>query len=136
MKSQNMDHIKNIAIAAVLFLIIDGVFISLNMNHWTNQVKSVQKSPLKARIGAAILAYIVMIFAWTYFIYLPNNKYNISFKESLINGFCLGLSICGVFEFTNYALLKDWTLYSVVMDTLWGASLYTIITFIMLKYIL
>jgi len=136
MKSKNIIDLKNIVIAAVLFLVIDIAFISMNMDHWYSQVKSVQKSDLKARTGAAVLAYIVMIFAWTYFIYLPHKKYNLSLKESLINGFCLGLSIYGVFEFTNYALLKDWNLYSVVMDTLWGAALYTIITFIMLKYIL
>jgi uncharacterized membrane protein len=38
--------------------------------------------------------------------------------------FLLGIVIYGVYETTNYALFKNWSILTVFMDTLWGGILF------------
>ena len=128
-----MNDTLKIIIAGLLFLVIDGGFITLMGGHWNKQIKLVQKSPLKTNIVSALLAYWVMIFAWVYFIYLPGKKYKIKLEENVIRAFLLGFSIYAVFDFTNYAILKDWSVTTALFDIIWGSLLYAVITFIIGK---
>ena len=57
----------------------------------------------------------------SYFIIIP--------KKSHIDAFVLGLVIYGVYEGTNYAILKKWPLKIVIMDTLWGGILFALTSF-------
>ena len=43
--------------------------------------------------------------------------------SALINGAIIGAMAYGTFEFTNYAILRDWSLQMVVVDVAWGAVL-------------
>ncbi len=38
--------------------------------------------------------------------------------------------IYGVYETTNYALLKNWSILTVFIDTLWGGLLFAFTTYI------
>ena len=57
-----------------------------------------------------------------YFIIKPNKSIN--------EAFLLGLVIYGVYETTNYALFKNWSLATVFIDTLWGGVLFASTTYI------
>ncbi len=46
---------------------------------------------------------------------LPNK-----YKESLVYGLLVGLVVYGVFNTTNYAINKDWSLKLTILDTIWG----------------
>ena len=46
---------------------------------------------------------------------LPNN-----YKEAVVYGILVGLVIYGVFNATNYAINKDWSLKLTLLDTMWG----------------
>jgi uncharacterized membrane protein len=46
------------------------------------------------------------------------------------DAFLLGLVIYGVSETTNWALFDKWSLITVIIDTLWGATLFGLTTFI------
>jgi uncharacterized membrane protein len=46
------------------------------------------------------------------------------------DAFLLGIVIYGVYETTNYALFKDWSILTVIIDTLWGGTLFAITTYI------
>lgn len=128
-----MNDTLKIFIAAILFFIIDGSFLTLMRNHWATQIQAIQKSPMKTNIVSAILAYCVMIFAWVYFIYKPGKKYKIKLEENVLRAFLLGFSIYAVFDFTNFAILKNWTVTTALLDILWGSTLYALITFIVGK---
>mgnify|MGYP001228872730 CR=1 FL=1 len=58
---------------------------------------------------------ILLVFGLYYFIISQNKK--------VFDAFLLGLVIYGVYESTNYALLKDWNFSTLVIDTLWGGIL-------------
>jgi uncharacterized membrane protein len=109
-------------ISAILFVVIDFAYLNLIKSYFQNQVKSVQGSPLQVNFLGAILCYIFLIFGLNYFI--------IKSKRSAYDAFLLGILIYGVYETTNYALFKNWSIFTVLMDTLWGGILFAIVTFI------
>ena len=105
-------------ISAILFVVIDFVYLNLIKKYFENQVKTVQGSPLQVKF----LCYIFLIFGLNYFI--------IKYKKSPYDAFLLGILIYGVFETTNYALFKNWSILTVILDTLWGGTLFAMVTFI------
>ena len=111
-----------VLISAILVVIIDSFYLQLTKNHFSMQVKRVQNSPLKIEMTSAILCYIFIIFGINYFI--------IRKRRSVTDAFLLGLVIYGIFELTNKAILKDWMWSSVVIDTLWGGTLFALVTYL------
>ena len=109
-------------ISAILFVVIDFVYLNLIKKYFENQVKTVQGSPLQVNFLGVILCYIFLIFGLNYFI--------IKYKKSPYDAFLLGILIYGVFETTNYALFKNWSILTVILDTLWGGTLFAMVTFI------
>jgi len=109
-------------ISAILFVVIDFAYLNLIKSYFENQVKSVQGTPLQVNFLGAILCYIFLIFGLNYFI--------IRSKRSAYDAFLLGILIYGVYETTNYALFKKWSIFTVLMDTLWGGTLFALVTFI------
>jgi uncharacterized membrane protein len=109
-------------ISAILFVVIDFAYLNLIRKYFENQVKSVQGSPLQVNFLGAILCYIFLIFGLNYFI--------IKSKRTPYEAFLLGILIYGVYETTNYALFKKWSIFTVILDTLWGGILFALVTFI------
>jgi uncharacterized membrane protein len=72
-------------------------------------------------LGAA-LCYVFLIVGINYFIIKP--------RKSVSDACLLGLVIYGVYETTNYALFKNWSITTVIIDTLWGGALFAITTYI------
>jgi uncharacterized membrane protein len=109
-------------ITAILLVAIDFIYLKTTRSYFENQVKIVQGSPLQVNLLGLILSYIFLIFGLNYFI--------IKSKRSAYDAFLLGILIYGVFETTNYALFKKWSIFTVILDTLWGGTLFAIVTFI------
>ena len=112
-------------ISAILFVVIDFAYLNLIKKYFENQVKTVQGSTLQVNFLGAILCYIFLIFGLNYFI--------IKSKRSPYDAFLLGILIYGVYETTNYALFKKWSIFTVILDTLWGGVLFALVTFIIDK---
>jgi uncharacterized membrane protein len=109
-------------ISAILLVVIDFFYLNIIRSYFENQVKIVQGSPLQVNFLGLVLCYIFLIFGLNYFI--------IKSKKSAYDAFLLGILIYGVFETTNYALFKKWSIFTVILDTLWGGTLFAIVTFI------
>tara|TARA_Y100000389_G_C17122685_1_gene346225 strand:- start:123 stop:527 length:405 start_codon:yes stop_codon:yes gene_type:complete len=45
-----------------------------------------------------------------------------TYKEAVVYGILVGFVIYGVFNATNYAINKDWSLKLSILDTLWGMT--------------
>lgn len=114
--------LKNIIILFLIFTIIDFIYLSLLSTHFSNLVKKIQGSEMKFRIIPAIFCYLFLVFGLYYFIIRKNNNY--------IDAAILGWVIYGVYETTNATILKDWDIFSVIIDTLWGGILYGSTTFL------
>lgn len=100
--------------ALFIFILLDMIyfyFISKSMN---SMVLSIQKSPLTLRMPSAFIVYVLL----TFLLY-QIDKYKISYKDT----FYIGCLVYGIFEFTNYAIFKQWSPFIVAVDTIWGGTL-------------
>jgi uncharacterized membrane protein len=109
-------------VSAIVFIAVDSIWLNLMNKYFSKQIQSVQGSPIKFNFFGAALCYIFLIVGINYFIIKPN--------RSISDAFLLGLVIYGVYETTNYALFKNWSILTVIMDTLWGGVLFAVTTYI------
>lgn len=109
-------------LSAIIFVSIDYVYLNLIKDYFGKQVQSVQGSPLQINYLGALLCYIFLIIGLNYFIIKP--------KRSVQDAFLLGLIIYSVFETTNLALFKNWSIFTVLIDSLWGGILFALTTYI------
>lgn len=109
-------------ISAILFIFIDSVYLQLVRPYFEKQIQDVQGSAVQVNFLGVALCYIFLIIGINYFIIKP--------RKSVTDAFLLGIVIYGVYETTNYALFKKWSLLTVFMDTLWGGVLFAITTYI------
>jgi uncharacterized membrane protein len=111
-----------LVISAFVFVAIDFAYLNLASSYFNNQIKIVQGSPIQFNLLGAVLCYIILILGINYFIIQP--------RKSVGDAFLLGTFVYGVYETTNYTLLKNWTLLTVFIDTLWGGVLFAATTYI------
>jgi uncharacterized membrane protein len=109
-------------VSAIVFITIDSIYLNFVKNYFQKQIQSVQGSPMKVNFLGAAICYVFLIIGINYFIIKP--------RKSISEAFLLGLVIYGVYETTNYALFKNWSLITVFIDTLWGGTLFAITTYI------
>jgi uncharacterized membrane protein len=112
-------------LSAIVLISVDFIYLNLIKSYFENQVNKVQGTPLKINFLGAVLCYVFLIIGLNYFIIKPH--------KSVSDAFLLGLIIYGVYETTNYALFKNWSILTVIMDTLWGGLLFASTTFIIDK---
>lgn len=109
-------------ISAIIFISLDSIYLNLMKGYFEKQVKSVQGSEIKMNFLGAALCYLLLITGLNYFI--------IKQKKSPQEAFLLGLVIYGVYETTNYAIFKNWSILTLIIDTLWGATLFGLTTYL------
>lgn len=116
---------KLIIISAAVMLLLDSVYLNSVTNYYNKIINNIQGSDIKIRYGAVMACYIFLVYGLNYFI--------IDKKADLWSAFVLGLVIYGVFETTNYAIIKDWEMFAVVTDSIWGGILFALTTYITYK---
>ena len=112
-------------LTAIIFVVLDGLYLNLIKDYFNKQIKAIQGSDIKADFIAVGITYIFLIFGINYFI-IKNNR---SVKDAAL----LGLVIYAVYEFTNLSLFKNWTYLTAFIDTIWGAVLFGLTTGIVYK---
>ena len=112
-------------VSAIVLIVIDSVYLNLMKGYFDNQVKKVQGTNIKLNFLGAAICYIFLIVGLNYFIIKPH--------RSVQDAFLLGLVIYGVYETTNLALFSNWSVLTVLIDTLWGGLLFGITTAIIYK---
>jgi uncharacterized membrane protein len=115
----------DLLIVAVVLILIDSVYLNLTKSYFSKQIARVQGKPIELNIVGLLLCYTFLIFGFNYFI--------IQKQQSIMDAFFLGLVIYAVYEFTNYALFSNWSILTVIMDTLWGGVLFATTAFIVFK---
>lgn len=94
------------------------MYIGAQYKYFREMYAGIQKSPLQINFIGAGLCYFVLTFLLYYFI--------LSKKGKILDAFLLGLAVYAVYETTNYATFKNWPLYMVLVDTLWGGVLFAL----------
>ena len=117
--------IKEYLLTSLILLGLDFIYLSLTKKYFNDQVKLVQGTPIKLNIIATIACYILLSMGIFYFI--------IKKKFSYFESFYLGIFVYGVYDLTTMAILKNWKWNTVVMDTLWGGTLFVLVKFLFQK---
>lgn len=113
-----------IIIVFISLILFDFVYLSFAKNYYY-----ISKSPVNL---------ISAILSWILIAYIISIQDSSSIIESIIYGITIGLVVYGVFNLVNYAILKEWKLNIVLMDTIWGmtvCSLAAISLFLFKKYL-
>lgn len=96
-----------------LLIILDLPWLTFTQPFVSKMIRKIQGGEDAVfRIGAAVIVYIAL----AYLALLP---------ETANDAFLLGASVYAVYDFTNYATLKDYDLRFAIADTLWGGVLFT-----------
>ena len=117
--------IKEYLLTSLILLGLDFIYLSLTKKYFNDQVKLVQGTPIKLNIIATIACYILLSMGIFYFI--------IKKKFSYFESFYLGIFVYGVYDLTTMAILKNWKWNTVIMDTLWGGTLFVLVKFLFQK---
>lgn len=112
----------NYLISAIIFVVLDGVYLNLIKNYFNKQIADIQGSPIQIKMIPTAITYVFLIFILEYFIIYK--------KQTFQTAFLLGFSVYAVYELTNYSLFKKWYLTTVFIDTLWGGILFGLTTFL------
>ncbi|WP_226780453.1 DUF2177 family protein [Oceaniglobus trochenteri] len=112
--------IAYIATAAV-FLAADAVMLRMFMKPLFEKHlgDAILESP---RLGAAVVFYLFYVAGAVWLVSLPALRDGVP-TQALVNGAILGALAYGTYEFTSYAVMRDWSLEQVIVDGLWGTVL-------------
>jgi len=132
-----MNKYINYVIISSILLFLDFIWIYSNFNLYSINTEKIQKFPLILNYKYALLAYLVVIFSIIH-ITIPLTIVNLDTKDtiiekllkSLIYGGSVGFVIYSIYNLTSISIYKNYSVKVLILDTLWGTFLYTIITFI------
>ena len=123
--------IKDILIISIVMFALDCIYLYSISDYFNNQIKLIQGSNLKMRYLGGIICYPFLILGLYYFIIRNRKKYKNN-KDMIKDSAILGWVIYLVYESTNYAILKDWKIETLLTDGLWGGILFGLTTYIYL----
>lgn len=115
--SKPMKVVKEIACLVLIVLLLDAVGIGwLFRDMWSEAIESVQHEAPQFRIVGAVLSYCFLIFGVYYFVY----QHAESVYDCMLNGALFGLVVYGVFDATNFAIFKNYSVKASCIDVAWG----------------
>ena len=107
------------AATAVVFLVLDAIMLTLIMKPlFTRHIGPLMADPI--RLAPAAAFYLAYVGGLIYLISLPAIRSN---APLVLPALILGLMAYGTYEFTSYAIMRDWHWTMVATDTLWGGIL-------------
>lgn len=91
---------------------------------YQNVFDKIQKSPMKANMYYAVLAYIVLLLV-IFKICIPLSK---TYKKHKWFAFTLvGFSIYSIYNLTNAVTFNDYPIKMIIIDSIWGSSVFTLL---------
>src|SRR5438477_13176099 len=128
-------------ITTIVFCTGDLLWIYAVMNSYLvpriAHLMSIAESGYAINYSAAFIAYILLTIGLCWFVLMPCIK--MPYITIFLNGLLFGLCVYGVYDCTNYAILKNWPLSFACIDVAWGAmwcGVTSVITIFIMRYFL
>jgi uncharacterized membrane protein len=104
---------------AIIFLVLDAIMLGLVMKPlFTRHIGPLMIEPIRYIPAAAF--YAAYVAGLIYLVSLPALKTG---APVLIPAMIIGAMAYGTYEFTSYAIMRDWHWQMVATDTIWGTVL-------------
>uniref|UniRef100_A0A6C0BEZ1 DUF2177 family protein n=1 Tax=viral metagenome TaxID=1070528 RepID=A0A6C0BEZ1_9ZZZZ len=113
--------------------VLDGIWLTLNSHMYQRMYSNVQKAPFIVDWKAAIFAYLAIFIMIAFYAVPGVENAGGSFFDAIRVAGLLGLLTYAVYNFTNLAVLRDYSWKVAILDTLWGGVLFTLTSFIVVK---
>jgi uncharacterized membrane protein len=119
-----MNAFKCLFPTRILFCLLDYLWLgNFGKSLYLENIRSIlllEGNTITPRLLPALIVYVLFaIMQW--WIVLPLAQYQIS--QSFMYGALIGLVVYGIYDMTNLAVLKDWTLLIAIVDWCWGIFL-------------
>ncbi len=116
-----MQYVVAYVATVVAFLIIDLIWLGfVAKGFYWSQMDGLMRESFKG--WAAGMFYLMYVAGVVYLVIAPNLASG-SWREVAIAGAVLGMVAYGTYDWTNYAVLKDWPLPVTLVDWVWGTVL-------------
>jgi uncharacterized membrane protein len=137
-----MDSNIKFLIIAVIYLVIDVIWIFSNINMYNDNTIRIQGklSTISWKtIIAILLSYILLVISIIH-VAIPLTVHNIKKDDKLIDkiyksmlyGGIVGLSIYGTYNLVSISIYENYSYIIAIIDSIWGFFIYSLITFIYL----
>ncbi|MDM7932084.1 DUF2177 family protein [Tabrizicola sp.] len=104
---------------AVVFLVLDAIMLTMVMKPlFSRHIGPLLADPI--RVAPAALFYLAYVAGVIYLVSLPGLR---SGAPVVVPALIIGLMAYGTYEFTSWAVMRDWHWQMVVTDLLWGGVL-------------
>ena len=113
---------KTILIITVIMLVLDAIYLTATRSIFGEVVAKIQRVAIQMRVEGTIVVYALLV--------LGLYKFIISERRPVKDAAILGLVIYGVFDFTNYAMFKNYDLGTALMETAWGTTLMALTSYL------
>jgi len=127
---------KMFALSVILFVIFDFIWLGIVMKDFNMrqlaEIGRIENGVFQMHYGAAAMTYILMGWAVVSYV-LPQLTNSSSVLQAFLVGAPLGLIIYGVFDLTNYAILKSYPVAFMAPDIAWGGFVFGLVTVVVTK---
>jgi uncharacterized membrane protein len=116
------EKIKKYFVTLAIVLAIDLVWLLIIMKSFYVKQLTGFSRPEVVPMWSAFLAWALIPLGVVLFVdqVAKNNK------QTVIYGAAYGLILYGLYGFTNYAILANWTIFLLIVDVIWGTFLCSI----------
>ena len=112
------------ATLSLVYLVMDLLWIAVMTPLLYKQTfETIQKSPLAFRTGYAVAAYVTLLGVLFWICRPLSARYEPKWLAYTLVGFAM----YAIFNLTNAAVFKDYSTKMVVVDTLWGTTVFTLL---------
>jgi len=112
----DLEMFRGFAIALLIFVILDGVWLGLIIKKTYSRLLSGFKLR-RISLLSALITYIFLAVGISFFV-IPRAE---SVGNAVLNGALYGFLLYGFYNFTNYSIFENYKFEFVLIDMVWGA---------------
>ena len=115
--------LKQIGLILGVCLFLDLFWLGARGEYHSRLFAEIQKSPLTIRLLPALAVYILIALSIWFFVFQVATTVAKNPAKAFAIGATLGFSMYGLYDLTNLATLRGYTLEMTVVDMAWGTFL-------------
>jgi uncharacterized membrane protein len=120
----DVNDLKQIGLILGVCLFLDLFWLMTRGEYHSRLFADIQKSPLTIRFLPAVAVYLLIALAIWFFVFqVADSSVAKNPGKAFAVGATLGFSMYGLYDLTNFATLKGYTLEMTLVDMAWGTFL-------------
>jgi len=127
---------KSVLSSLICFLLLDYLWTGIiYKSKYTEMITDIQAIDLNFRYSSSLVVYLVMSLLLVVWV-LPkldqqeDKSDSELLKTSFKYGGLMGIMVYSIYNFTNYAVFRNWSLDTSLVDIFWGGFLMSVVTYV------